>query len=238
MTLSTLYGIMLRREFIRIKKRLYIPRDFFDYKGGNNMVNKLFIILQNRTKVTKKVRLKKKSNRKLAHLGLPIHSKRLPSNFVPKDTPILNFSIPKDRINRTNDSDTTNAANIDLDKMKHNILLRYNFTSLLPEISDRVKKLFHLNNGSQAENFRALKSREMGIFQLRDGDTGSSAVQVMALTTRIQQLQVHTNVHKKDMSSKRGLIALYIRRRKVLDYMEKNDFVSYRSVIKTLSLKR
>ena len=78
----------------------------------------------------------------------------------------------------------------------------------------------------------------MSIFQLREGDTGSSAVQVIALTTRIQQLQTHMMKHKKYLHSKRGMDALYVRRRKVLDYMERKDFESYRRVVKTLGLVR
>ena len=70
------------------------------------------------------------------------------------------------------------------------------------------------------------------------GDTGSSAVQVIALTTRIQQIQTHLHRHKKDKHSKRGLDALYVRRRKLLDYMERKEFDSYRRVVKTLGLAR
>ena len=59
---------------------------------------------------------------------------------------------------------------------------------------------------------------------------------VIALTTRIQQIQTHLRQHKKDKHSKRGLDALYVRRRKLLDYMERKDFESYRKVVKTLGL--
>jgi small subunit ribosomal protein S15 len=61
---------------------------------------------------------------------------------------------------------------------------------------------------------------------------------VIALTTRIQQLQTHMVQHKKDKHSKRGLDALYVRRRKLLDYMERTAFDSYRKVVKTLGLIR
>lgn len=61
---------------------------------------------------------------------------------------------------------------------------------------------------------------------------------VIALTTRIQQLQTHVKTHRKDYSGKRGLEALYVRRRKLLDYMERKDFESYRRVVKTLGLAR
>lgn len=61
---------------------------------------------------------------------------------------------------------------------------------------------------------------------------------VIALTTRIQQLQTHMKIHRKDNHSKRGLDALYVRRRKMLDYMERKDFEGFRRVVKTLGLVR
>ena len=63
-------------------------------------------------------------------------------------------------------------------------------------------------------------------------------ITVIALTTRIQQLQTHMASHKKDKHSKRGMDALYVRRRKLLDYMERKDYDSYRRVVKTLGLIR
>ena len=81
------------------------------------------------------------------------------------------------------------------------------------------------------EVVKAQKQRGMEVFQMREGDTGSFAVQVIALTTRIQQLQTHLTIRKKDKRSKRGMDALYIRRRKMLDYLECEDFDSYRRVV-------
>mmetsp|Transcript_47132 Transcript_47132/g.47571 ORF Transcript_47132/g.47571 Transcript_47132/m.47571 type:complete len:164 (-) Transcript_47132:150-641(-) len=114
--------------------------------------------------------------------------------------------------------------------------LRFDMTGL--QMSDRVKKLFDLSNGNQYEVIKVQKERGMKLFERRDGDTGSSAVQVIALTTRIQQLQTHIAKHRKDHSTKRGLNALYVRRRKLLDYMERKEFDSYRRVVKTLGLIR
>jgi small subunit ribosomal protein S15 len=105
-------------------------------------------------------------------------------------------------------------------------------------MSDRVRKLFDLKNGSQSEVIQAQKQQGMELFQLREGDTGSTAVQVLALTTRIQQLQTHMHMHHKDKHSKRGMDALYVRRRKLLDYLERKDFESYRKVVKTIGLTR
>lgn len=59
---------------------------------------------------------------------------------------------------------------------------------------------------------------------------------VIALTTRIQQIQTHLRKHSKDKHSKRGLDALYVRRRKLLDYMERKEFPAYRKIVKTLGL--
>lgn len=115
-------------------------------------------------------------------------------------------------------------------------VLRYHMAGL--KMSDRVRKLFDLSNGNQAEVVRAQKQQGMELFQLREGDTGSTPVQIIALTTRIQQLQAHMAKHKKDKHSKRGMDALFVRRRKLLDYLERKDFDSYRSVVKTLGLMR
>jgi small subunit ribosomal protein S15 len=64
----------------------------------------------------------------------------------------------------------------------------------------------------------------------------SFSLSVIALTTRIQQIQTHLRQHKKDKHSKRGLDALYVRRRKLLDYMERKEFEPYRKIVKTLGL--
>ena len=69
-----------------------------------------------------------------------------------------------------------------------------------------------------------------------EGDR-SSAVHVIALTTRIQQLQTHMGMQKKDKHSKRGMDTLLIRRRKVLDYVERREFDAYRRVVKKLALE-
>ena len=115
-------------------------------------------------------------------------------------------------------------------------VLRYHMTGL--QMSDRVRRLFDLANGNQREVVQAQKQQGMELFQLREGDTGSTPVQIIALTTRIQQLQTHMAKHKKDKHSKRGMDALFVRRRKLLNYLERKDFDAYRKVVKTLGLTR
>ena len=78
----------------------------------------------------------------------------------------------------------------------------------------------------------------MELFEIRPGDTGSSAVQIMALTSRIQQMQKHIGTNKKDHSGKRGLDAMYVRRRKLFDYLERKDYETYGVVVKALNLVR
>jgi small subunit ribosomal protein S15 len=75
-------------------------------------------------------------------------------------------------------------------------------------------------------------------FQLHEGDTGSAPYQVALLTQRIHQLTDHLNIHNKDFSSRRGLLKLVARRRKLLDYIKKESEAKYQEVIKGLGLRR
>ncbi|MGH8897895.1 MAG: 30S ribosomal protein S15 [Egibacteraceae bacterium] len=71
-----------------------------------------------------------------------------------------------------------------------------------------------------------------------EGDTGSPEVQVALLTTRINHLTEHLKVHKKDHHSRRGLLQMVGRRRRLLAYLAKNDVERYRSLIQRLGLRR
>lgn len=69
-------------------------------------------------------------------------------------------------------------------------------------------------------------------------DTGSPEVQVALLTERINHLTEHLKVHKKDHHSRRGLLMLVGRRRRLLDYVRENDVERYRAIIAKLGLRR
>ena len=69
-------------------------------------------------------------------------------------------------------------------------------------------------------------------------DTGSPEVQVAILTERINHLTEHLKVHKKDHHSRRGLLMLVGRRRRLLDYLRRNDVDRYRALIAELGLRR
>lgn len=71
-----------------------------------------------------------------------------------------------------------------------------------------------------------------------EGDTGSPEVQVAVLTKRIAELTEHLKVHKHDHHSRRGLLLLVGRRRRLLNYLQKKDINRYRSLIERLGLRR
>ncbi|MBE6062202.1 MAG: 30S ribosomal protein S15 [Clostridium butyricum] len=71
-----------------------------------------------------------------------------------------------------------------------------------------------------------------------EGDTGSPEVQVALLTERINSLQEHFKVHKKDHHSRRGLLKMVGQRRGLLNYLAKQDIERYRTLIKELGLRK
>lgn len=75
-------------------------------------------------------------------------------------------------------------------------------------------------------------------FQLHEGDTGSADFQVALLTKRIKHLTEHMGNHKKDYSSRRGLLRLVAQRRKLLDYLKSESEERYTKLIKGLGLRR
>jgi small subunit ribosomal protein S15 len=71
-----------------------------------------------------------------------------------------------------------------------------------------------------------------------DKDTGSCEVQIALLSKRISHLTTHLQQNRKDFHSRRGLIAMTSRRRKLLDYLRKHDLNRYNAIIKKLGLRR
>src|SRR5213596_2259394 len=75
-------------------------------------------------------------------------------------------------------------------------------------------------------------------YRLHETDTGSPEVQIALLTERINMLTAHLKVHKNDHHSRRGLLMLVGRRRRLLDYLRRNDVERYRALIARLGLRR
>ncbi len=82
------------------------------------------------------------------------------------------------------------------------------------------------------------KKKLINKFKLHESDTGSPEVQVGLLTHRISYLTDHLKIHKKDHHSRRGLLMLVGRRRRLLNYVKNKDVTRYRAIIEVLGLKR
>ncbi len=83
-----------------------------------------------------------------------------------------------------------------------------------------------------------VKRESIERFRKHETDTGSSEVQISLLTERINQLSDHFKRHKQDHHSRRGLLKIVSRRRRLLDYLRRNDPKSYQALIGRLGLRR
>lgn len=85
---------------------------------------------------------------------------------------------------------------------------------------------------------KEVKEKLVNDFKTHGSDTGSSQVQIALLTQRITELTEHFKVHKKDNNSRRGLLKLVSRRRKLLDYLKRTEINEYHDIIAKLGLRR
>ncbi|WP_207727003.1 30S ribosomal protein S15 [Anaerosolibacter carboniphilus] len=75
-------------------------------------------------------------------------------------------------------------------------------------------------------------------YKVHENDTGSPEVQIALLTTRINELNEHLKIHKKDHHSRRGLLKMVGNRRNLLNYLKDKDIARYRTVIEKLGLRK
>ena len=87
-------------------------------------------------------------------------------------------------------------------------------------------------------NFPGKKIDVINEHRLHENDTGSPEVQIALLTTRIKHLTEHFKIHKKDHHSRRGLLKLVSRRRRLLDYARREDEQRYFTIIKRLGIRK
>lgn len=83
-----------------------------------------------------------------------------------------------------------------------------------------------------------VKSEIIGQFKIHESDTGSSEVQIALLTARINHLTDHLRTHRKDFHSRRGLLQMAARRRKLLDYVKRHDLSKYTELLAKLNLRK
>ncbi len=84
----------------------------------------------------------------------------------------------------------------------------------------------------------ASKQEIVGQYRIHETDSGSPEVQIALLTGRIEYLTNHLSVHKRDFHSKRGLLRLVGRRRKLLDYLRSQDADRYKRIIEGLGIRK
>lgn len=89
-----------------------------------------------------------------------------------------------------------------------------------------------------SDQIDAVKPDIIAEHKLHDSDTGSPEVQVALLTARINHLNEHLGTHRKDHHSRRGLLKLVGRRRRLLDYVRANDVERYRAIVARNGLRR
>lgn len=82
------------------------------------------------------------------------------------------------------------------------------------------------------------KTEVIGEYQAKDGDTGSPEVQIAVLTERITNLTDHLKTHKKDYHSRRGLLVMVGKRRRLLDYVKRKNEQRYKDLIGRLGIRR
>ena len=85
---------------------------------------------------------------------------------------------------------------------------------------------------------KEMKQQIIKDYQLKEGDTGSPEVQIAVLTYRINDLNEHLKVHKKDHHSRRGLLKMVRQRRNLLAYLKEKDLERYRTLIARLGLRK
>ena len=85
---------------------------------------------------------------------------------------------------------------------------------------------------------KEMKNQIIKEYQLKEGDTGSPEVQIAVLTYRINDLNEHLKVHKKDHHSRRGLLKMVGQRRNLLAYLKDKDLERYRTLIARLGLRK
>ena len=85
---------------------------------------------------------------------------------------------------------------------------------------------------------KEMKQQIIKDYQLKEGDTGSPEVQIAILTYRINDLNEHLKIHKKDHHSRIGLLKMVGQRRNMLAYLKENDLERYRTLIARLGLRK
>lgn len=114
----------------------------------------------------------------------------------------------------------------------------YNFCGYRPHGRSYCEQGETVLRHSIMATVKEVKEKIVGDYKTHKTDTGSSQVQIALLTQRINELTEHFKVHNKDNHSRRGLLKMVSRRRKLLDYLRHRNIDQYHEIIKKLGLRR
>ena len=106
------------------------------------------------------------------------------------------------------------------------------------EVKEEVVEVEVKEEAVVAEPVVTEKTKIIQKFALKEGDTGSPEVQVALLTDRINKLSAHLATHKKDNHSRRGLLQMIGKRKKLLAYLKAKDIERYKALIAALGLRK
>jgi small subunit ribosomal protein S15 len=101
-----------------------------------------------------------------------------------------------------------------------------------------ISWLMALKNKEAFKMVKEVKTEIIEKYKLHEGDTGSPEVQVAILTERINHLNEHLKIHKKDHHSRRGLLKMVGQRRGLLNYLQDKNIERYRAIIEKLNLRK
>ena len=115
----------------------------------------------------------------------------------------------------------------------------YGVCHLTWSTNDLILGLRRTNYEKECKKMTGEKKQQiMAENAIHEGDTGSPEVQIAVLTARINELNAHLDVHKKDHHSRRGLLKMVGHRRNLLAYLQKKDIKRYRAIVKKLGLRK
>eukprot|EP00941_MAST-03F_sp_MAST-3F-sp1_P000869 g869.t1 len=107
----------------------------------------------------------------------------------------------------------------------------------IEDVSEMMMRTVDVNNASQPEVNKYNIHQAIKKFQRFPGDTGSSEVQIAVLTEKIMYMEDHLRANRQDKHSRRGLVAMVSKRNRLMKYLRKKDFATYKEVLYQLNLK-
>ena len=174
--------------------------------------------------------------RKVSSLGAPASANALGFGFESYLRNAGNYLMRVSQEASRGYSSGTDASSVNISDMGNTFAPEEEAETPGPKL-DLLEKYMAIENKSRAEKGTIAIDEFRRAFKRHEADTGSSAVQVAALSYKISMMTEHLQEHRKDNHSRRGLMAMLVRRQKLLKYMRRKEPDDYQMVLKSLGLK-